>query len=109
MPSRVAWLDYSEDQRRRMREVIDLFRETPAPALLIGDLNTRLGHADLRPLDRMPDVVEALRRTDPDRARNPIDHIYVKGLRVLPAGLGPVAASDHPSLWAELELVATQR
>ena len=25
--SRVAWLDYSEDQRRRMREVIDLFRE----------------------------------------------------------------------------------
>lgn len=27
MASRIAWLDYSEDQRRRMREVIDLFRE----------------------------------------------------------------------------------
>src|SRR5690606_7347844 len=27
MPSLIAWLDYSEDQRRRMREVIDLFRE----------------------------------------------------------------------------------
>ena len=27
MPSLVAWLDHNEEQRRRMREVIDLFRE----------------------------------------------------------------------------------
>lgn len=44
MPSLIAWLDYSEDQRHRMREVIDLFRESDTlDELGIGQVRDAFG------------------------------------------------------------------
>ena len=39
----------------------------------------------------------------PEKAVRLIDHIFVRGLRPVNAGVRDDGASDHPLVWAELE------
>jgi endonuclease/exonuclease/phosphatase family metal-dependent hydrolase len=87
---------------RQLQEVVDMFLALPAPAVLLGDLNSEADEPEIRRLLAAADVVDAVgRKLGPDAPAR-IDWVFVRGLRVLDAGLRDGAASDHPLAWAEL-------
>ena len=93
------------DQRTRqaqLREVIDLFLSLPPPAVLLGDMNSEAGEPEIRRLMAAPGVIDAVGRKLGPAAPPRIDWIFVRGLRVLDAGLRDNGASDHPLAWAEV-------
>jgi endonuclease/exonuclease/phosphatase family metal-dependent hydrolase len=100
----VTHLDRVQDRAAQLRHVIELFLALPEPALLMGDLNTTADDADLSRLLDTPGVhdlvAESLQQAPPPR----IDWILGRGLRSLRGGIVETAASDHPLVWAELDL-----
>ena len=93
------------DQRTRraeLHEIIDRYLALPPPAVLLGDLNSEAGEPELRRLMAAPDVVDAVGQKLGPAAPPRIDWIFVRGLRVLDAGLRDNGASDHPLAWAEV-------
>jgi endonuclease/exonuclease/phosphatase family metal-dependent hydrolase len=88
--------------RAELHEVIDDYLSLPAPAILLGDLNSEAGEPELRRLLAVPDVIDAVGRKLGVAAPPRIDWIFVRGLRVLDAGLRDEGASDHPLAWAEV-------
>src|SRR5437867_4726538 len=92
----------------QLLELRDLFASVAPPAILMGDLNAELSHPELRQMDNLPGAFHAL-VPDSDVSSKLIDHVYVKGLQVLAAGVGFNQASDHPILWAEVEYPASAR
>jgi len=98
-------------RRRQMRAVlaaVDAFAADPTtPVVLAGDFNCQRGG----PHDVLKDAgfVPALERRIPTFAlagvRLHLDHIYVRGARVLEAGVEHGArGSDHWPVWADLAL-----
>jgi hypothetical protein len=65
-------------------------------------LNSEAGEAELRRLLAAPGVIDAVGQKLGAAAPPRIDWIFVRGLRVLDAGLRDNGASDHPMAWAEL-------
>jgi endonuclease/exonuclease/phosphatase family metal-dependent hydrolase len=99
----------SDERTRRaeLREVIDLYLALPPPAILLGDLNSEADEPEIRRLLAIPGVIDAVGQKlgSASRARawgSWIDWIFVRGLRVLHAGLRDNGASDHPLAWAEV-------
>ena len=94
----------SDDRTRQsqLREVIDLYLSLPPPAVLLGDLNSEADEPEIRRLLTTPDVIDAVGQKLGTAAPPRIDWIFVRGLRVLDAGLRDNGASDHPMAWAEL-------
>jgi endonuclease/exonuclease/phosphatase family metal-dependent hydrolase len=90
----------------QLLELRGLFAGAASPVILVGDLNAELSHPELRQMDKLPGAVHAL-VPDSDVSAKLIDHVYVKGLQVLTAGVAFNQASDHPILWAELEYPAS--
>jgi endonuclease/exonuclease/phosphatase family metal-dependent hydrolase len=89
----------------QLREVVELFASLEAPAILLGDLNTRPDDplvqgllADARNIDAIARIPDA-----GPRAQGHIDWIVVRGLACIKAGLVDKGASDHPFYWADLE------
>lgn len=99
----VTHLTRSADRPRQISEVARLFRALPAPALLLGDLNTTPADPALRPL-LAGDVRDPLRGRLGASETQRLDWILTRGLRVLAAGQRADGASDHPCLWAEVRL-----
>lgn len=102
----VTHLDRSHDATRReqLRTVAAAFLALAEPAVLLGDLNTDDSDPALQTLLAAPGVVDVLdTRPEQDRPGR-IDWILVRGLKVLDAGLVANGASDHPHVWAALEL-----
>ena len=96
-------LDRTVDRDRQLEVICDLFAGLAPPAILMGDFNTRVSHPTLAALIARPDVHDALtEQTGPAEGR--IDHIFVRGLDCTAAALIESNASDHPHVWAELEL-----
>ena len=79
----------SDDLTRRdeLRQTIDLYLKLPEPAIFLGDLNSEAAEPEVRGLLAAPGVIDAVGQklgpSDPPR----IDFIFVRGLRVLDAGL----------------------
>jgi endonuclease/exonuclease/phosphatase family metal-dependent hydrolase len=84
--------------------VIARFLALPEPAVLLGDLNSDANDPLIRGLLSTPGVCDAVGpKPGPNRAER-IDWIIARGLRPVDAGIRDNGASDHPLVWAELEL-----
>ena len=70
----------------------------------MGDFNTPPGDPQLVELSRTPGVSDALESITGKWAGHHGDWIFVKGFRVLNAGVNDSGASDHPFYHCELEL-----
>jgi endonuclease/exonuclease/phosphatase family metal-dependent hydrolase len=89
-------------RRSQLHEVIELFLSLPPPAVLLGDMNSEADEPEIRRLMAVPGVIDAVGEKLRAAAPSRIDWIFVRGLRVLDAGLRDNGASDHPLAWAEL-------
>jgi endonuclease/exonuclease/phosphatase family metal-dependent hydrolase len=98
-------IDTEVDRDRQLAVVFELFQSLEAPIVLMGDLNCTAEHPPLAALLAQPDVVDAVAECLGIQSRlGRIDHILVRGLRAVEAGLVETDASDHPHVWAELAL-----
>ena len=89
-------------RRSQLHEVIDQYLSLPPPAVLLGDLNSEAGEPEIGRLLAAPNVIDAVGQKLGAAAPPRIDWIFVRGLRVLDAGLRDNGASDHPLAWAKL-------
>jgi len=94
----------SDDRTRQQQlcETVDRYLGLPEPAIFLGDLNSEATEPEIRRLLAAPGVIDAVGQKLGSRAPPRIDHVFVRGLRVLDAGLRDDGASDHPLAWAEV-------
>jgi endonuclease/exonuclease/phosphatase (EEP) superfamily protein YafD len=101
-------------KKRWLRAVIALYLALDEPAILVGDMNSDADDPQIRQLSDTPGVddpvggllgPEILEKDAPRR----IDWIFTRGLRCVDAGIRDDGASDHPMIWAELELPPQDR
>lgn len=97
-------VDRRVDQPAQLRFLAELFRSVPAPAVLMGDLNVPRAHPILRDLVDTDGAVDATLGFEDTSRPNQIELIFTRGLRPVAAGKVEIGASDHPLVWAELEL-----
>lgn len=102
----ITHIDRSNDQERfeQLRVVGDLFLALHEPVVLMGDLNTQANEPPLARLLNSPGVHDALGDIMRERSGPRIDWILTRGLRTIDAGLKDSGASDHPHLWADVQL-----
>lgn len=101
----IVHVDRSDDRERReqLRSVGDLFLSLAEPAVLMGDMNTTSDEPGIARLLAAPGVHDPLLdATGESPAR--IDWLLTRGLRTVDAGVVDEGASDHPHIWAEVEL-----
>jgi len=99
----VTHIDTEVDRDRQLAAVFELFRSLEAPVVLMGDLNSTAEHPPVAALLAEPGVVDAVAaKLGPGSQANRIDHLLVRGLEVIDAGVVVTPASDHPHVWAEL-------
>ena len=89
-------------RRRQLRQTIDIYLALPVPSIFLGDFNSDPAEPEIRRLLAAPGVIDAVGQTLGPRAPPRIDFVFVRGLRVLDAGLRNNGASDHPLAWAEV-------
>ena len=97
------------DERERVAQlaaVIPLFLSLQPPALLLGDLNTTADDPHIQRLLATPGVEDPLAHRVQLRTAERVDWILARGFRTVDAGLIDRGASDHPLVWAELEIVS---
>jgi len=101
----VTHLDRKTDRQDQLRVVIRRFLEVPPPAILMGDLNSKLTEPQLIKLTDESGVNDCFKQLFPsDLARKRIDWMFIRGLKCLQSKLTSTVASDHPIGWVELEL-----
>ena len=101
----VTHLDRKTDRQDQLRVVIQRFLEVPPPAILMGDLNSKLTEPQLIKLTGESGVNDCFKPLFPsDLARKRIDWMFIRGLKCLQSRLTSTVASDHPIGWVELEL-----
>lgn len=102
----VTHLDRSDDRERaaQVRAVSDLFSSLDEPAILMGDMNSDADDPQIQRLLAKPGVDSPLHRAGGTDTLRTIDWIFTRGLVTLDAGLEQSVASDHPRVWARLEL-----
>ncbi len=92
-------LDGGDDQSAQLRTVIPLFLGLEAPAVLMGDFNTKQTHELIQLLLKTPGVRSPLHETLPNGPPpETIDWIFTRGLKTVSAELVPNEASDHPAV-----------
>lgn len=102
----ITHADRTADRELQLRTIFALFNSLAEPALLMGDLNTQ--RAD--PL--LSDHIDSGAWTDCVGEKsdytpyNRIDWILTRGIKPVAAGLIDDGASDHPFVWADLDLSA---
>jgi endonuclease/exonuclease/phosphatase family metal-dependent hydrolase len=99
-------LDSRDLERRhnQLRAVGELFLSLAEPAILLGDLNSGPEDEQLQRLLSSPGVVDAVTAGGASSPSGRIDWILTRGLRTLDSGVLDNGASDHPFVWAELEV-----
>lgn len=101
----VTHLDRKSDRQDQLRVIIKRFLEVPAPAILMGDLNSKRTELQLVRLAKEPGVIDCFgKHATGDLVQRRIDWIFARGLHCLTSNLESTDASDHPWGWAELEL-----
>jgi endonuclease/exonuclease/phosphatase family metal-dependent hydrolase len=97
----------SRDLGRRhnqLRAAGELFLSLAEPAILLGDLNSTADDEQLQRLLHAPGVVDAVAAGGAKASASRIDWILTRGLRTVESGVVDNGASDHPLVWAELEI-----
>ena len=74
-------------RQQQLHETIDRFLNFPGPAIFLGDLNSEAAEPEIRRLLSAPGVIDAVGQKLGSRAPPRIDFVFVRGLRVLDAGL----------------------
>lgn len=97
----ITHLDREKDGPAQRRAIRELFYSLTEPAILMGDLNADAADAEIRLLLAMPGVTDSLAGKSPAPH---IDWIFLRGLHCREAGVIDNGASDHPALWADVEL-----
>lgn len=97
-------VDRVKDREQQLRNVFALFHSLKKPAILVGDLNTEENDPLLRELMGRGDSVNALLDCRADWPRGRVDWILTRGLNVVDSGCVNDGVSDHPLMWADLEL-----
>lgn len=92
------------ERRAQLRAVIALFLALAEPAVLAGDLNSDADDPQIRRLLEMPGVDDPVGEILGPAAPRRIDWILTRGFRCIGAGIRDKGASDHPMIWAEIEL-----
>ena len=101
----ITHLDRGPLRLEQLSNVIAEFRQH-SHAILMGDLNS---NREARPLGELlaageatdAIAVAAAGKDSPKR----VDWILTRGFKVVDGGLHPKGVSDHPQLWAELQLI----
>lgn len=88
----------------QFQAVSRLFLALSAPAVLMGDLNTRPDDPLMRELLGHEGVCDAVGEVLGPAAKPRVDWIITRGLKVTDAGVRQTEASDHPVVWAEVML-----
>jgi endonuclease/exonuclease/phosphatase family metal-dependent hydrolase len=71
----------------------------------MGDLNTAASDPQIQRLLAVNGVCDAVAQANKNHVpEKRIDWIFTRGLRCITAGHVPTVASDHPVVWAELEI-----
>lgn len=99
-----AHLDKRQDQAEQLRSVIELFWSVSAPAVLLGDFNTRVGNSQLDALINDPRVDEVIWGEGHPSDKG-VDWLITRGLRARWKEVRDLGASDHPVICGEFELV----
>jgi endonuclease/exonuclease/phosphatase family metal-dependent hydrolase len=101
----VTHIDRGADRQAQLKAVSEMFLALQEPAVLMGDLNSNAGDELIGRLKNAPGVVDAVGTTAGGSApAGRIDWIFFKGMKCLDAGVVEKGASDHPMVWAEVEL-----
>jgi endonuclease/exonuclease/phosphatase family metal-dependent hydrolase len=95
---------YDAERQAQLRVVIAQYLALPEPAVLLGDLNSDANDPQIRQLLGTPGVCDAVGEKLGAKTPGRIDWIIARGLRPVDAGIRDNGASDHPLVWAELEL-----
>jgi len=95
---------YDAERQAQLRAVIAQYLALAEPAVLLGDLNSDAADPQIRQLLGTPGVCDAVGEKAGTKASGRIDWIIARGLRCVDAGIRDHGASDHPLVWAELEL-----
>ena len=100
---------HDTERRAQLRAVIALYLSLDQPSILMGDMNSTADDPLIRGLLETPGVDDPVGGTlDPEtlekEAPGRIDWIFTRGFRCVNAGITDKGASDHPMIWAELEL-----
>jgi endonuclease/exonuclease/phosphatase family metal-dependent hydrolase len=99
-------LDRVKDREVQLQQVFSLFCDLEAPAILMGDLNTTPDDPLLESWLENSDIRDAVReKCGPSAPDDRIDWIFTRGLSIRNAGLLANEASDHPLVWADLEIL----
>ena len=91
-------------RQKQLRAAGELFLSLAEPAILMGDLNSTVEDEQLRRILAAPGVVDAIEAGGAKTPENRIDWILTRGMRVSASGVTDNGASDHPLVWAELEV-----
>ena len=99
-------LDRVKDRDKQMDQIFSLFCELESPAILMGDLNALPHDPRLKFwLETHPEICDVLgKMLGADAPPRRIDWILTRGLIPVDAGVLENEASDHPLVWAELQL-----
>jgi endonuclease/exonuclease/phosphatase family metal-dependent hydrolase len=93
------------DRKIQLDCVLGMFLSLEEPAILMGDLNTLGDDPAIKRVLGTPGVVNPVGLMLLAEEANMIDWILVRGLGVVDAGVRNSGASDHPLVWAELEIL----
>jgi endonuclease/exonuclease/phosphatase (EEP) superfamily protein YafD len=98
-------LDRVKDREIQLRQVFSLFCDLEQPAILMGDLNTFPNDPLLKTWLERSEIQDALAvKLGTNAPGNRIDWIFTRGLGIVDAGFLANEASDHPLVWAELQI-----
>lgn len=98
-------LDRKTDRQTQLQIIIRRFLEVPEPAILMGDLNSKITESQLIKLSTERGVTDCFGDFIKDElSRKRIDWVFVRGLKCRQSKLASTLASDHPVGWVELEL-----
>ena len=98
---------YDAEREAQLGAVIALYLSLAEPAILLGDLNSDADDPQMRRLLQTPGVVDVVgENLGASDVPGRIDWIIARGLRCASAGTRDDGTSDHPLVWAVLELPA---
>jgi endonuclease/exonuclease/phosphatase family metal-dependent hydrolase len=95
------------ERQAQLRAAISLYLALAEPSVLVGDMNSDADDPQIRRLLKTPGVDDPVGEILGPKTPRRIDWIFTRGFRCLDAGIRDDGASDHPLIWAELELLPT--
>lgn len=100
---------YDSERQAQLRAVIALFLALAEPAILVGDMNSGAEDPQIGRLLETPGVGDPVGEVLGPETPPRIDWIFTRGFRPVDAGIRDDGASDHPMIWAEIELLEEGR